>query len=242
MRGRGFTLIELLVAAVMMGFITLAVTSAYVQGIRYSKHAGEARAAEDARIRFEDRVGALLHSAELTTDPTDRFSYFIGQVGNGQTGTAAGNKNNTADTLTFTVIGERLSGAATSSTDDFETVNKNLGPQGGVAEVSLETTPIGDAQNNQGTFIRVQRPADGDPTQGGLETVLDSDVTELGFEFYDGTNWDPTWNTQTGTRRLPSAVRMTYRINGDDQERIVTYRLPLSNVTPDNPVPTGANG
>lgn len=240
---RGLTLLELLVAATMTVFITLAVTAAYVQGIRYTKQSSDARALEGARIRFEDRIGSLLTLAELTSDTTDRFSYFIGQIGNGQSNSPAGNKNNTSDTLTFTVIGSRLPGAVLASTDDFETINKNFGPQGGVAEVSIEFTAVGTVPDNtSGIFLRLQRPADGDPTQGGTETVLDANVTELGFEFFDGTNWDPTWNTQTGTRRLPSAVRMTYRIEGDDTDRVVTYSLPMSDVTPDNPIPTGANG
>lgn len=233
---RGLTLIELLVAAVMTAFISLAISEAYVIGINYSHRSEAARASEDARIRFEDRISSYLRLARLTTDTTDRFSYFVGQVGNGSV-SSPGNRNNTADTLTFTVAGQRLQGALMTSTDDFETLNSQFGAQGGITEVSIESAAVGNTTNQQGVFLRVQQPADGDPTQGGNESVLDADVSEIGFEFYDGANWMPSWDTQTGARRLPSAVRVTYRLNGEDDDRILIVRLPQSDVTPDNPVP-----
>ncbi len=242
MRTRGFTLIELLVAAVITGFVTLAVTQAYVLGINYSRRAEAARSTEDARIRFEDRISSLLRLSRLTTDTADRLSYFIGQVGNGNTSGAPGNRNNTSDTLTFTVAGQRLPGAVAASTDDFETINSQFGPQGGTAEVSFESSAIADTSNQQGVFLRIQRPADGDPTQGGEESVLDADVSEMGFEFFDGTNWLPTWNTQTGARRIPAAVRITYRLRDEDDDRVLIVRLPQSDVTPNNPVPAGTSG
>jgi len=57
----------------------------------------------------------------------------------------------------------------TNTTDDFETQQTLYGPVGGVSEISLSTTAVGDAGSHTGLFERRQTPSDGDPTQGGTE-------------------------------------------------------------------------
>ncbi len=147
--------------------------------------------------------------------------------------TASGNSDN----LTFTAVGSRPSTQLYASTDDWETNNQNFGPQGGVAEVCLSLSAEDDPSNHQGLFLRTQRPADTDPTQGGFETVLSSDLSSIGYEFYDGTQWDPTWDTRSMTpRRLPSAVRVTYRFKKDTRDHVFVVALPYSDVTTANPV------
>ena len=89
-----------------------------------------------------------------------------------------------------------------------------------------------------GVIIREQHPADGDNTQGGTESVLDPDVTSLTYEFFDGSDWQPTWSTSNGTKRLPAAVRVTYQVKDEDSQRVLVIRLPNSDVTTDNPVTT----
>ena len=123
------------------------------------------------------------------------------------------------------------------STDDFTTLNDTFGPQGGLTEYSFTQTPIGNATSDQGYFLRHQTPPDGDPTQGGYQAVFDPDIESVSYEFYDGTNWDPTWDTTTmQTPRLPAAVRITYRRKNDDKDHVFVIRLVHSDVTPDNPV------
>ena len=151
--------------------------------------------------------------------------------------TSAGN----ADTLMFTVMGRPLPGSvlAEDPSDDFETTNQHYGPQGGLAEYAISMTPVGDAQGQKGVILREQLPADEDATQGGYESVIEPDVTSLTFEFFDGTAWQPSWNTfaQT-TRQLPAAVRVTYSLTGESQNRIFIVGLACSTVTPNNPATT----
>ena len=64
-----------------------------------------------------------------------------------------------------------------------------------------------------------------------------SAVDTLSFEFYDGTDWQTTWDTTTmTTRRLPSAVRVTYKFTDEETEHVLVFPVPTSDVTPDNPV------
>jgi hypothetical protein len=121
---------------------------------------------------------------------------------------------------------------------DFPTLNQNIGPQGGTQEISFEMTPVGSPPdaNATGLFLRVQTPADDDPTQGGNESVFDADVSQITFQFFDGANWQPSWDTTTASRRLPAAVWVDYQLTSDNSDHEFIVTLPNSDVTPTNPV------
>ena len=232
MRRRGVTLMELLVTVAIVGILSVGIANAFSAGLLYERNSQATREIEEGRIRFEDRLTTLIRSAVLSTDATDATSYFIGSE-SGQ-GAMGGN----SDTLQFITRGQRLPGALLASEDDFETLNHTYGPQGGTTEVQISITPVGDVTDQLGLFLREQRPADGDPTQGGLERNLDPSVRSIGFEFYDGSQWVPTWDSRADTQpRLPAAVRVSYTLDGEDENtpHVLVVRLPLSDVTADNP-------
>jgi hypothetical protein len=144
--------------------------------------------------------------------------------------------------LVFTSLGERLPAEFVTSQDDFETLNQTYGPRGGLTEVSISQSAIGNAPVSTGLYLRKQTPADGDSSQGGFESSLDPDIDSISFEFYNGESWDLTWDsTAMDVPRLPAAVRVTYSRTSDSVERIFVVRLPLSDVTPDNPVTAGGS-
>ena len=89
--------------------------------------------------------------------------------------------------------------------------------------------------------MREQRPSDGDAYQGGYESVLDSRVASMSFEFWNGETWQGEWDTLTqGSRRLPAAIRVTYTFDGEESTpHSFVVRIPLSDVTPDNPLGVG---
>lgn len=215
----------MLVAAVVVGVLTTALARAFSVTIGYTSRAEESREREAARSRFEDRVRRLLENATVSADTTDTNTYFLAGED------AAGE----ASRLTFTTAPLLIPGALTASEDDFETQNQRFGPHGGIEEVSLGVSAVGQTNQSGGAFLREQRPADGDPTQGGYESTLDPTVTDLKWEFFDGTTWQTEWNTADTGRRIPSAVRLTYQLDGEDQPRMMVVRLLKSDATPDNP-------
>ncbi len=266
-RSSGVTLLELLVAAAIVAMITAATTRALSVGFKSSQTISNSRAAEEARVEFEDTVSDLIRQAWLANSVTETGCFFVGQVGmmtpgdtsvssNGASGSSTSSSSSSSssgagatqsdnpltasgnsDNLTFTAVGNRPPTQLFESTDDWETNNQNVGPQGGVAEICLSLTGEDDPGNHQGLFIRTQRPADNDPTQGGFERILSPDVSSIGYEFYDGTNWDPTWDTRTmAGRRLPAAVRVSYRFKNDTRDHVFVVSLPYSDVTAANPV------
>lgn len=226
MRRKAFTLIELLVAITILGILLGGLTAAYTSSIDQDARIRQGRDEVATRLAFETRLSDLLRHAYLSADAADTTTYFVAED------TGAG-----AQTMTFTVLGQRVPRAVVNATDDFETLNERFGPQGGVAEVSFSLTPVGNAPVTNGLFLREQRPSDGDPTQGGFEEVLDENINQVSFEFWDGLAWVPSWDTRTMTeRRLPAAIRMTYRLTDDNEDRTYIVRIPGSDVTANNPI------
>lgn len=234
---RGVSLLELLVVAVMSGIVMLAVARAFSAGVEFQTQVVPERESQLDRQRFEDGIARLIRSAYISEDEIDATTYFVALNSSGGTGLSGAAS---ADTIIFTVLGMPPVSSFLNSTEDFETRNLVYGPQGGAAEVQLGTTPVGDAGDRTGLFLREQRPSDGEPLQGGYEQVFEERVNSMFFEFWNGETWTGEWDTITqGERRLPAAVRVTYDFVGEEYSRTFVVRIPLSDVTQENPLGFG---
>lgn len=237
-RRRGLTLLELLLSLCLMAVLASAISYAFVAGTDMQRLSDRRRSQRDDAAWLEQRITRLLEGARLTDDTTDAMTYFVGETSDGGDPGELG-----CDVLTFTTVAPGVPMAAQRSDDDFETQYEQRGPVGGVAEVCLSTTPTGDSGGRTGLFERVQRPADGDYTQGGLERALAASVSAIGFQFYNGTEWVDTWNTVVnGERRLPAAVLVQYALIDDEEGIVRTLVVPIpgSDVTETNPSTNGA--
>lgn len=234
---RGISLFELLVVATMGAIVITGAARAFSAGVDFQTRVVPEREVQLDRQRFEDGVARLIRAAYITEDEQDATTYFVASnSGGGVSLTDAAS----ADTLVFTVLGIPPPASFLNSTEDFETRNQVFGPQGGVTEIQLGTTPIGEAGERTGLFLREQRPADGDPLQGGYEQVYEERVNSMYFEFWNGEAWTGEWDTiMQGARRLPAAVRVTYDFVGEEDSRSFVVRIPLSDVTPENPLAVG---
>lgn len=237
MRRRGITLVEMLLAIAISAILWGAVLRAYVVGSNYERRLREGNDPEIVRLSFESRLTNLLQHAYVSPDTNDTTTYFTTTP----QGSTISTQGAAADTVVFTTTGLRIAGAVMETTDDFETANQTFGPQGGVAEIALSLTPTGQPPENQtGLFIRQQNPSDGDTSQGGKEAVFDPNITSIQYEFWDGTAWQTAWDTATtDSRRLPAAVRVTYRVSGETADRVLVIQIPLSDVTALNPITQG---
>ncbi len=234
---RATTLLELLLVLAIIGLITAGAVRAFVAGIDVERRLRESsdEGSRLAATRLELR--SLISRAYLSTTPGDPGTYLVGSTADGAGGGLLGAP---ADELTFTAVGLRMPASALDSTDDFETQNERFGPQGGLVEIALSTIPFDAPDGVTGLFLREQRPADGDPTQGGRQRLLDDNVETIAFEFFDGIDWQSQWDTRTqGAPRLPSAVRVTLTMRERDEPVILIVPLPNSDVTPEDPVAIG---
>ena len=260
LRTRGVTLIELVIVVAIIGFLMTAITYAFTGALSLERRQQQRAQTEAGTKHFEGYMTRLLEGAFLSEDTTDTTTYFIAQSDSGSDGisTLGGAKSSGgaqssqssglttggSDRITFTSVAPAVPLVSLESTDDFETQHDAEGPVGGVSEVSFGTTPIGEAGGRTGLFERLQHPSDGDATQGGTEGLLASDVTQISFEFYDGTEWITTWDTSaTGTtgRHLPQAVRITYTRQGDAPDTQHQFIVPIlaSDVNAQSPLTQG---
>lgn len=240
-RQAGVSLLELLVVAAMGALVTAGAVRAFSAGVDFQTRVVPERESQLHRQRFEDKLIQLLQSAYMSADDADQTTYFIGGSSSGETDLT---DTASADTLIFTILGIPPSASFMNSQEDFEVRNQKFGPQGGACEIQISTSPVGEAGDRSGLFLREQRPSDGDPYQGGFESVLNEEVTSISFEFWNGEAWVGEWNTLTqGSRRLPAAIRVTYARTGESERpRVIIVRIPLSDATPDNPVGVEGGG
>ena len=234
---RGITMIEMLVVVVCMAIIIGACVSLATTAIKHTATLKTGRVVYDHNAIFEDRLRSILEQAYLSPNTTDTAAYFRGGTDLAQTVTG---QDQDPTTLVFTAISPKVPTDILESTNqDFETLNQQYGPQGGITEYGIGMTPVGNSTADGGLLLRQQTPADGDSSQGGYQSVFDADIDTISYEFYDGANWDTTWDTTTSTTpRLPAAVRITYRRKNDSVDHQFVVRLINSDVTPANPVVT----
>lgn len=228
-RSQGLTLLELLVASVITAILATGLSVVMFGVTKYETDSPRRQGEYETRLRFEHSVQRLLSGAYLDlADEDDTTTFFVGDSPDGGA--------TQATRLTWTSVGDPVTAAYLEAEEETtEDLNRIHGPQGGIAELALSTTPFEDSTDQTGAFVRTQRPSDGDPEQGGFEELLEEQATDLRFEFFDGEAWQPTWDTTSAVRRLPSLVRMTYRWGEEETDRQLTVRLPLSDVTPDDP-------
>lgn len=235
---RGVTLVELMVALGLMVILAYAISYGFIGALNIQRNQTAREKAQVDLTAVERKITAYIEGAWLSSNAQDTATYFVGtQNGNG------GDTELGCDQLTFTTLAPAVPMAIQQSQDDFETQHRSHGAIGGVAEVSLSTVAVGNPGNQSGVFERVQRPADGDITQGGMESLLTSRMDRIGFQFWDGTQWETTWDTLNQTRRLPQSVKVSYHIqNAPSQEiHVLIIPIPQSDVDSNNPV-TNATG
>jgi len=223
----GLTLVELLVSLAITVILVFSLTIAHNAGVRFQERTLGAVSRFQLIHRFENDLQSRFRTAYLTADATDQQSYFVAS--------ASGGDLATVDTVTFTTLGDPIPGAAVASQDELPDRIAKLGPQGGPSEIAFSTAVIGEGTEG-GLLLRVQKPSDGDPTQGGRQSTFAAEVAPVSWEFWDGTVWQTQWDTLAQSRRLPAAVRLTYRWGQEDFDRVVTCPLQNSDVTPENPV------
>jgi hypothetical protein len=234
---QALTLVELLVALAMSTILMMALGYSFATGLDLERNRAARRQSDRQVDAFEERMRSLLQGAKLReTDDETLATFFVGTL-------EGGDDSLGCDRLTFTTTGPGASLSDRADDRTFEERNTEVGPQGGMTEVSFGLVPVGQTAQTEGLFERIQTPADVDPDQGGTESVLSQGIVRIGFTFWDGVDWAAQWDTLSSTeRRLPAVVRIRYVLADDPEDRIREFlvTIPGSDIDIDNPLNSGA--
>ena len=235
-REAGLTLIELLVAMGIGGIVVAASAVAFRAGVDHLYFSQRVLQTEQSKSDWTSGLRQSLSCAAISSDANDTKSFFIASSDEASSDLGA-------TRITFTSSYSYLPGGSLSAELTFDDVHDTYGPLGGLAEYSYGTVATGDAGNATGMFERIQRPVDADPLQGGFESLVSADVSEIGFQFWDGSEWLSEWDTRSGTRRLPAAVKVQYRLTDESTDQLHQFVviIPNSDVTASNPLTQGAS-
>jgi prepilin-type N-terminal cleavage/methylation domain-containing protein len=231
----GMTLIEVLVAMGIGGIVVAASAVAFRAGVDHLYFSQRVLQTEQSKSDWTSGLRQSLSCAQLSTDTNDTKSFFIASSDDATSDLGA-------TRITFTSGYSYIPGGSLGADLTFDDVHDTYGSLGGLAEFSYGTVATGEAGDATGMFERVQRPVDADPLQGGFESLISSDISEVGFQFWDGSQWLSEWDSRSGTRRLPAVVKVLYRLTDESTEQLHQFVvvIPTSDVTTSNPVTQGA--
>jgi type II secretory pathway pseudopilin PulG len=236
------SLLELLIGIAIVAIVLTTAARAFSLGLNFDLQSQVTRNAYSQRVRFEDRMTALIRGANLH----GAGDYFISPIPLTDVvqqvplddGLGSGSMS-----LVFTGNQQLQPKVLNASGLDFPTMNTRYGAWGAAVETAFSLTPVGNAQGRTGLFLRMQCPADSDPTQGGTEGLISDKVQDIRFQFFDGTQWTSTWDSgKTEKGKLPQKVQIQYLFVGDDQPHTFFVRLPLYDSTPPSTSSTQSGG
>jgi len=232
----GLTLIEVLVAMGIGGIVVAASAVAFRAGVDHLYFSQRVLQTEQSKSDWTSGLRQSLSCALISSDANDTKSFFIASSDDASSDLGA-------TQITFTSSFANIPGGSLGTELTFDDVHDTYGPLGGLAEFSYGTVATGDAGTATGLFERVQRPVDADPLQGGFESLVSAVVSEIGFQFWNGSEWLTEWDTRSGTRRLPAAVKVQYRLTDESTDQLHQFVviIPNSDVTSANPVTQGAS-
>jgi len=191
----GFTLMELLIATVVGAFVLLVINGTYFGALRLNNHTQD-RAEDDLVLQRalelvrHDLAGVMLPAAATATPPVGTFS---GQFQDTPTN---------SPTQEFT---------ATRVSPDLYTTTGEVNGWNQFSEVQVVAyflASANDGSNTKSLVRAVTRNLLPVSTPTTDEQILLTGISTAEFDYYDGTQWDTTWDT-TATATLPVAIRFS---------------------------------
>lgn len=204
---RGFTLIEVILALGIFAIVMVAINTAFFAALRLRQRSSEAL--EESlpvdhalEILRRDLINALPPGGVLAGD------FRSGNMG-GASGGGSSKANNSSSS--------RGLGTAQYGGLDFFTTTGTLSddaPWGDVQEVNYQLQDAADRQHSYGRDLvrTVTRNLLATSTQAAGVQRLVGNVENLDFSYFDGTQWQDSWDTSTGNTNLPQAVRVSIRL------------------------------
>jgi len=246
----GFTLIELVLALALVAMVALtlfqsmkiafkatSVADAVIVPSRSADLAMEV-IANDLQNAVTPNVSTTFADAQNITDITGGTGF--GNSGNSSSSTAASSSGATTWVLAGPFEGQQGTGSGPNEIDDltFFTTADSPDHADGNGEMKMVELTAGVPQGSNSSDLCLLRRVTNNllPTSQTItpdEEILCRGVTGVTFQYFDGTNWNPSWDSTEEDNDLPAAVQVTLTIttrqsNGQTGSATYTRVFPLS--------------
>jgi general secretion pathway protein J len=189
---KAFTLIEVILAVGVMAILLAAVHAVFFSAMRLRERT--CQAVDDA-LPLEQALATLRHDLQCAVPPGGVLagSFRVGDI-------TESNRNEAVSMELCT---------ATGALREFE-------PWADIQRVTYELRePESPDRNGGKSLVRsVTRNLLNTVSPEVQEQALLDGVNEILFQCFDGTQWNDTWDTTTGSTNLPSALRVVIQLAG----------------------------
>lgn len=205
---QAFTLIEVILALGIFAIVMVAINTAFFAALRLRERSSEAL--EESvpldhalTILRRDLINAVPPGGVLAGDFRSGLG---GAMGSGSSKSAGNNSS-----------ASRGLGTAQYGGLDFFTTTGTLSddaPWGDIQEVNYQLQDPADRLHSYGRELvrTVTRNLLATSTQAANVERLLGNIESLDFLYYDGTQWQDSWDTSAGNTNLPQAVRVSIRL------------------------------
>ena len=207
---RGFTLIEVLLAVAIFAIVLVAINGVFYGALRLRNKTTQSL---DAAVPVQQTLAIIRQDLRGIVAPTGGPLSGSLKSGAGAQSGAAGQESSPE---MYT----------TSGTLDAES------PWPSVQKVSYVLRPplIQSTAGGQDLYRLVTRNLLATIQDEPLEQFLMGDVAQLGFSYYDGTQWRTSWDSTTEITVLPKAIRVEIQLTGGAADR--RAQTPIQLVVP----------
>lgn len=204
---RAFTLIEVILALGIFAIVMVAINTAFFAALRLRQRSTESL---EQSVPV-NRALQLLRRDLINAVPPG--GVLAGDFRSGNMGGASGNGSTKANNSTAS----RGLGTAQYGGLDFFTTTGTLSddvPWGDIQEVNYQLQDPPDRQHSYGRDLvrTVTRNLLATTTQAADVQRLMGNVENLDFFYFDGSQWQDSWDTSAGNTNLPQAVRVSIRL------------------------------
>jgi type II secretion system protein J len=205
---RAFTLIEVILALGIFAIVMVAINTAFFAALHLRQRSSEAL---EQTLPLDHALSLLRRDLINAVRPG---GVLAGDFRSGLGGTMGGvSSKSTANNSSSS----RGLGTAQYGGLDFFTSTGTLSddlPWGDIQEVNYQLQDPADRLHTFGRELvrTVTRNLLATSTQAADVQRLLGNIENLDFFFYDGTQWQDSWDTSTGNTNLPKAVRVSIRL------------------------------